>query len=328
MFFIQTNTKYRKDVHFWTFFRTFKGDIMENTIIDRFLLEKKLEGVKGSTLSNYSYKLTSSIVPCFSNGLNTTEEDLCNTISQKQETFKNKTYVDFVVLMNDFLKFLHAKQYISTLITIPSPKIKKQKVEILSEAEKKKLETCLIDNLDYFNFGVLLSLYTGIRIGELSACKNLWIENGILYISKTLQRVKNLDKNAKAKTKIVIDDPKTDSSIRPIPLPAFLVDLYYQLPKKNMNGFLLTNTEKYIEPRSIERKFAKILKDCNIKNKKFHILRHTFATDRIRDGMDIKTLSEILGHSDIKITLDKYVHSDIQFKIESMRKIQPTTKNR
>jgi len=301
---------------------------MENTIIDRFLLEKKLEGVKGSTLSNYSYKLISSIIPCFSNGLNTTEEDLYKTISQKQETFKNKTYVDFIVLMNDFLKFLHSKQYIDTLISIPSPKIKKIKIEIISTEERDRLETYLLDNLDYFNFGVLLALYTGIRIGELSACKNLWIEDGVLHISKTLQRVKNLDKNIKSKTVITIEDPKTESSIRPIPLPTFIIDIYNKLLDKNIMGYLLTNTNKYIEPRSIERKFEKILKACNIGYKKFHILRHTFATKCVRLGFDIKTLSEILGHSSIKITLERYVHSDIIIKAENMNKLNPTAKSR
>jgi len=303
-------------------------DTMENTIIDRFLLEKKLEGVKGSTLSNYSYKLTSSIVPCFSNGLNTTEEDLYKTISQKQETFKNKTYVDFIVLMNDFLKFLHEKQYINNLITIPSPKIKKPKIEILSREERNKLEDYLLDNLDYFNFGVLLALYTGIRIGELSACKNLWIEDGVLHISKTLQRVKNLDKSIKTKTIICIDDPKSESSIRDIPIPDFILAIYNKLPNKNRNGYILTNTERFIEPRSIERKFEKILKICNIEYKKFHILRHTFATNCVRLGFDTKTLSEILGHSSVKITLERYVHSDIILKTENMNKLNPTTKSR
>lgn len=89
------------------------------------------------------------------------------------------------------------------------------------------------------------------------------------------------------------------------------MNIYNKLPNKNIIGYLLTNTNKYIEPRSIERKFEKILRACNIDNKKFHILRHTFATKCVRLGFNIKTLSEILGHSSVKITLERYVHSDI-----------------
>jgi len=302
---------------------------MQNAIIDRFLLEKKLEGVKDSTLSNYSYKLTSSVVPCFTNGLNTTEEDLYNTISQKQETLKNKTYVDFIVLMNDFLGFLHKRDYMSKLIQLPCPKMKKQNIEIFSEKEKAQLEEYLIDNIDYFNFGVLLALYTGIRNGELSACKNWWINrDGILYVKKTLQRVKDLNKNTETKTKIVITDPKSDSSIREIPLPKWLFELYLKLPNKNENAYLLTNTTEFIEPRTIERKFKKILRLCGIIKKKFHVLRHTFATNCVRLGIDIKTLAELLGHSNVKITLDRYVHSDIMIKQESMQRLKLTRKSR
>jgi len=302
---------------------------MNGTIIDDFLLQKKLEGVKSSTIANYSYKLESSIIPCLNNGFQTTEKDLYNTVSQKQEQLKNKTYIDFIVLLNDFLTYLHNRNYMSKLIQLPCPKIKKQKIVIFSESEKQRLEEYLIDNLDYFNFGVLLALYTGIRIGELSACKNWWVDcNGILYVKKTLQRVKDLTPNAKTKTKIIITDPKTETSIRDIPLPNWLYELYLKLPNKNENAYLLTNTNEFIEPRTIERKFEKILRLCKVIKKKFHVLRHTFATNCVRLGMDIKTLAELLGHSSIKITLDRYVHSDIMIKQESMQRLKPTRKSR
>jgi integrase len=295
---------------------------MDKIIIEDYLLQKKLSGVKTSTLANYYYRLISRVLPCFINGVKTTENELYPILEQNYIELSNKSYIDFIILMNDFLSFLYNKKYMEDLIKLPCPKHIKNKVDIFNDNERVILETYLITNLDYFNFGALLSLYTGIRVGELSALKHGDIRGGILYITKTLQRVKDLSNNASSKTKILIDLPKSEKSIRNIPLPSFLIDLYNCFPNKNDEDYLLTNTKAYIEPKSIGRRFKKILQKCNIDNKNFHITRHTFATDCIKQGFDIKTLSEILGHNSVKITLEKYIHSDIMIKVENMNKIK------
>jgi len=195
---------------------------------------------------------------------------------------------------------------------VPYPKQIKPKIEILSEQEQTQLKRYLCSHLNYFTFGLLLARYTGIRIGELSALKHSDIStDGVLHISRTLQRIKNLDKHAKSKTNISIDTPKSHASIRDIPIPKFIMKLYQTLPNIKPDSYLLTNSEKFIEPRNIERRYKTILKKARIKTKTFHILRHTFATEWVRLGFDHKTLSEILGHNSVKITLDRYVHSDI-----------------
>lgn len=115
-----------------------------------------------------------------------------------------------------------------------------------------------------------------------------------------MQRLKNLDKNAKTKTKIVIDTPKSQKSIRDIPIPSFMLELLKEY-KANDKSYILTGTTDYIEPRSYQKKFKTYLENAGIPDINFHALRHTFATRAIEQGCDIKSLSEMLGPFQCKI---------------------------
>jgi len=196
-------------------------------------------------------------------------------------------------------------------------------MRVLSVAEQKALKECLMCNTDLPKFGVLLSLYTGIRIGELCALRweHIKLDAGMLEVRETMQRVKNLSTSEKSKTRITITEPKSKCSLRDIPLPPFIIEIAREF-KNVPKAFVLTgNTTAYIEPRALQYRFQKYTKACGIEDANYHSLRHTFATRCVEIGFDIKSLSEILGHANVNITLNRYVHSSFELKKQNMLKL-------
>ncbi len=195
----------------------------------------------------------------------------------------------------------------------------KTKTRVLSASEQQILVQYLLSKNDIFSFGILLALYTGLRIGELCALKwEDFSENGI-QINKTMQRLKG----SSEKTEIMILPPKTSTSDRVIPITAALVPVIEKY--RRASGYVLTRPNgNFTEPRLLQQRFAKCMEACGIENVHFHTLRHTFATRCIESGMDVKSLSEILGHSDVKTTLNKYVHSSFDLKQSSIDKLSLT----
>lgn len=167
-----------------------------------------------------------------------------------------------------------------------------------------------------------------MRLGEICALRwsDIHLDEGYISITKTLYRTKNI-KNITVdgkipKTIIVIETPKTESSVRKIPISDFVEKLLVKHGKRYSDHYFLTNSSKYIEPRLYELYFKKILNDAGIEHTKFHTLRHTFATNCVNVGCDVKSLSEILGHSSVRITLDRYVHPSIQVKKAQLNKLE------
>lgn len=205
--------------------------------------------------------------------------------------------------------------------------IKKEnrEIRVLSKNEEKRLLYILNKNTDEYKLGVLICLFTGIRIGELCALKweNINLEEKTIKIVSTMQRLQTKEHNSR-KTHIVITDPKSYSSNRTIPLPNCLLKYLFQF-KSSYSSFLLTgNDNTFVEPRTMQNRFKKYLREANIDNANFHALRHTFATRCIESGFDAKVLSEILGHSSVNLTLDKYVHSSMEHKRSNMQKLNMT----
>lgn len=182
----------------------------------------------------------------------------------------------------------------------------------------------LLDDIDYTKFGVLLCLYTGMRIGEVCALRynDISIAEKKIIVNKTMQRIQTLSENKGNKTEVTITSPKSETSTREIPIPDFILDLFKRL-SYNKNEYILTGSvEHYIEPRTMENKFKKYLNECNLNGYTFHQLRHRFATHCIEIGFEVKSLSEILGHSNVNITLNRYVHSSYELKRINMDKLQ------
>ena len=170
--------------------------------------------------------------------------------------------------------------------------------------------------------GFLIALYTGVRIGELCALQwqDIDLNDKVLHITKTLQRIKNPDPKG-PKTIIFIGEPKSAKSYRDIPIPPFLFAAFSQM-KASKHAYVLTEqVSRFLEPRTYQEKYKRYLKEFGIRDVKFHVLRHTFATRAIAQGFEIKSLSEILGHASVSFTLEKYVHSSIELKKSCMDKM-------
>ncbi len=197
---------------------------------------------------------------------------------------------------------------------------RKKETDVFSETEERILVGTLKTDTDETDAGVLTSLFTGIRIGELCALKgdHFDLESGMLHIRETMQRLPVLEPGTgRRRTVIRIDTPKSDCSIRDIPLNNELIEIIKPFVKPG--AFLLTgDAEKFVEPRSMEYRFKSILKKCGLKQTGFHSTRRTFASRCIERGMDPKTLSEILGHASVSTTLDLYVRINLQRKADGL----------
>lgn len=227
-----------------------------------------------------------------------------------------KTINDIIIVIGLSLS------YAEEVYGIKKPKLQRVKepkkvMRVLSLQEQKQLEQYLYHDMNLYHFGVLLALYTGIRIGELCALQWDDIRTDCIIISKTMHRIQDNDH-----TIIEITEPKTPSSVRTLPIPEFLkniIDGY-----RRSCGYVLVNRNgNWVEPRLMQLTFKKIIEDCDLPKTNFHALRHTFATRCIEAGFDVKSLSEILGHADVKTTLNKYVHSSFEFKKENMKRLKP-----
>ncbi len=214
-------------------------------------------------------------------------------------------------------------QYKLPLLSGKQIKETEKRTELPADKDIEKLLQYLYANAeDSTCLGILLAYYTGIRIGEL--CALTWgdidFDEGVLKISKNMQRVKDFGQ-ADFETSIKIQTPKTATSKRHIPLPEVLLSLLRE--KRQSAGQYLIEGKRcaFAETRTVQYRFAAILKKCGIAHFKFHMLRHYFASLCIRRGCDVKSLSEILGHANIQITLNLYVHSTMQQKRLLMNKV-------
>lgn len=196
-----------------------------------------------------------------------------------------------------------------------------RQVEAFSQDEQKRIEAYIAASDDRRLFGILLCLYSGLRIGELIALE--WedtdLERGIMRINKTAYR----NKSETGEWKLCIDKPKTKSSERVIQLPACIIDLLREYRLSAKSDYVVENKKgERMSIRSYQYIFGKLTEKAGVRKLNFHALRHTFATRAIECGMDIKTLSEIMGHKNASITLNRYAHSMLDTKIAMMNKLQ------
>ena len=202
---------------------------------------------------------------------------------------------------------------------IKLPKVKRKEVKVFTKTEQKAIEQFIEQSAYPNDIGILICFYTGIRIGELCALdhNDIDLKRGVISIQHTLYRVKSEKGNKK--TELRISTPKSESSIRDIPLPKFLIAKLSAF--ENGSGFLIQKNGKFIETNVYARRYKKILEELEIPYRKFHATRHTFATRALEIGMDIKTLSEILGHSSPTVTLNLYSHSLPEHKKKEMDRL-------
>lgn len=226
------------------------------------------------------------------------------------------------LIITSALQYAVEEEYCPPLKTkVSKPSITKKEFSILSLKNQKILEKNIQDLPNPTKIGIMIALYTGLRIGEICALSwdDIDFETRTIFVRHTVSRVKST--NNHTKTELILDEPKTVSSKRIIPIPSKL----YLFLKKYRNTsnfhFVVSYNNLFVSPRTYEARFHKVLESCKIKDLNFHGLRHTFATRCIEAGVDIKSLSEILGHANVSITLNTYVHSSLEMKKKQIEKL-------
>ena len=235
-----------------------------------------------------------------------------------------KTVTDIITIVKSSMEYASYNGFpVACNLSKLSVKKKEKEMRVLSAQEQKQLTSTLLEETDLCKLGVLLSLYTGIRIGELCALRweNLNPNDKTLRVRETMQRIQSSEPSERSKTKIVITEPKSKCSIRDIPLPDFLLQIIRQF-QGTPKAFILTGERnRYIEPRTMQNRFQRYVRESGIKEANYHALRLTFATRCVEVGFEIKSLSEILGHANVNITLNRYVHSSFDLKTQNMNKL-------
>lgn len=281
--------------------------------------------IKESTLANYLLKADKHILTVFGNEdtFQISQNSICQFISDKRNSGLSNRYItDILILMKSVFKYASRTYHISNPMDgLTMPKKEKTEVLLLAPELEKKLMRILLANPTLTNAGIVLARMTGLRIGELCALqwKDIDLEKRILTVSKTIQRIQV--KGGAKKTKLVITEPKSETSKRNIPIPECIIELLKRF-QGMAEEYVLSGTKKVVEPRTLQYRFATILKNGNLPSVHFHALRHMFATSCVKLGFDIKTLSEILGHSGVEITLNRYVHSSFEQKTEYMDRLK------
>lgn len=286
--------------------------------------------VKESTWIKYHNLLNSYILPQIGQ-LKTYELDyaalsqLCNELQKtggkNQNGLSTKTVSDSLSVIKSVLRFASRLKYSVDMSALEvSAKTKSIAPKILSLQDEQLLIDYLVDSEEPAAIGVMVCLFTGLRVGEI--CALTWSDISIstkrIYVHKTMQRIQT--PGQEQKTAILITEPKSQCSIRSIPISDVLMN--YILNKSPSEGFVLTGSkERYMEPRSLQNHFKRILIDCGLEYVNFHVLRHTFATRCVEVGFDIKSLSEIPGHANVSITLNRYVHPSMELKQKNMDKL-------
>ena len=306
------------------------------TLLDMWLENSKLR-LKESSCVKYQNTIKKHIKPYLGEYLlsDITNAVLNKFIADNLNAFRNdgrdngisgKTMKCILSIIKSALNYAKDESLLSSFnINVALPKEKPESIRVLSADEQATLERFLCTDMDESKFGIYLCLYTGLRIGE--ACSLKWsdisIEEGLLKVSKTMQRIQAFDADSPSKTKVIITDPKSSFSVRTIPLPNCLMDKLKLLRTTDRNAYVLTGESgRYIEPRTYQYRFKTYLSECGIEGASFHSLRHTFATRCVALGFEIKSLSEILGHANVNITLNRYVHPSFDLKRSNMNKLE------
>ena len=290
--------------------------------------------IKESTYMKYWNLLHSYIIPELGglewNALNRcVVENFCAKMltagGQNRKGLSAKTAADIMSVLRSVAAYA-AGHGAAESFNLSSVTIKKEQKEIsyLTRKQQDRLYRHLRAELSDRNLGLLICMFTGLRLGEICALRweDISFSEQTIHVHQTMQRIQTKD-DPNRKTKIVITSPKSGSSVRRIPIPRELLRILYSF-RENRTGYVLTGRpDAYVEPRTMERHFDKILRCLGMEHINFHALRHTFATRCVEMDFDVKSLSEILGHANINITLNRYVHPTMELKRRNMQKLSP-----
>lgn len=293
---------------------------------DQWLRIKKIS-VRPSTYIKYETILRKHIKPrlgnCVPVGINETVTAEFTQNLLTEDKLSIKTVQDILRVLHGVIQYT-AKQTAGPFapVDICYPKEVKKETRVLTHNEQARFASYLLQDMDPCKFGILLLLLTGIRIGELSALqwKDISIGERTIRIGATLQRLHDGELNNGRHTKIAIGTPKSGMSVRIIPMTNYTAELCEKMRACD-EAYILTGTTDYMEPRTLQYRIDKYTKACGLEGVHAHTLRHTFATRAVEVGFEIKSLSEVLGHANTSITLERYVHASMDLKRANMDKL-------
>lgn len=297
-------------------------------VIELWKIDKQ-QYVKKSSFSAYTLLIENHLLPIFGEQYEIEEADVQSFVLQKLEGgLSHKTIKDILIVLKMVLKFGAKNKWLSYTpfdIQFPTER-EKQNLEVLSRAEQKKIMNYIQEHFTFKNLGVYICLSAGIRIGEVCALtwEDIDTDNGVISINRTIQRI-YLIENGVRRTELILDTPKTKNSIRDIPISKDLLRILKPFKKiVNASFFVLTNDVKPTEPRTYRSYYKKLMNELDMPELKFHGLRHSFATRCIESNCDYKTVSVLLGHSNISTTLNLYVHPNMEQKKKAIEQMFKT----
>lgn len=288
--------------------------------------EEKKKYVKKSTYAAYQLLIQNHIKPYFGDLYEVNEEKVQQFVFDKLDAgLSEKTIRDIIIVLKMILKFGIKNGYLEYAqidAKFPSKQEKKD-LDVLSKADQKNFMEHLRNNFTFKNLGIFICLSTGMRIGEI--CGLRWCDvdtvEGVIKVRHTLQRIYIIEGETRH-TELLLDTPKTANSVRDIPMSSELLKMLKSLNKVvNENYYVISNDIKPIEPRTYRNYYKKLCKQLDIPELKFHGLRHSFATRCIESKADYKTVSVLLGHSNISTTLNLYVHPNKEQKKKTIDKM-------
>jgi len=287
-------------------------------VIELWKTDKK-QYVKKSTYSAYLLLIENHLNPVFGGKIKVEEADVQAFVFKKlDEGLSQKSVKDILIVLKMALKFGTKNKWIEYHpfdVQFPTER-ERNEIEVLSRNNQKKVMTYVQEHFTFRNLGIYICLSAGVRIGEI--CALTWddidTDNGVISVRRTIQRIYTIDDGVK-RTELIIDSPKTKNSIREIPMNRELLKMLKPIKKiVNHQFYVLTNDAKPTEPRTYRSYYQKFMQSLNMPVLKFHGLRHSFATRCIESKCDYKTVSVILGHSNISTTLNLYVHPNMEQK--------------
>ena len=288
--------------------------------------EDKKQYVKRSTFAAYTLLIENHILPTFGEMALVEEQDVQTFVFRKlNEGLSHKTIKDILIVLKMILRFGAKNQmteYRQIDIKFPTER-DKHSIDILNRSHQKQIMEYIRLHFTFKNLGIYICLSAGMRIGEICALTwdDLDVENGIIHVRKTIQRIYVIEEHRKY-TEVILDTPKTKNSIREIPMTKNLLKMIRPIKKiVNGNFYVLTNEPKPIEPRTYRNYYKQFMQSLGLPLMKFHGLRHSFATRCIESKCDYKTVSVLLGHSNISTTLNLYVHPNLEQKKRCMEQM-------
>ena len=288
--------------------------------------EYKRPYVKQSTMAAYVLILENHVLPEFGDNDSLHEHEVQAFVLKKIEHgLTVKSVKDILIVLKMVMKFGVKKEWMTHYewdIKFPANNQPKE-LEVLSVANHRKILDYVQHNFTFMSLGIYISLSTGLRIGEICALKwsDINVTDGTITVQRTIERIYVVE-GEKKHTQLVINTPKTVNSCREIPMSKELLAMVKPMKKVvNGNFYVLTNEDKPTEPRTYRNYYNKLMEKLNIPKLKYHGLRHSFATRCIEAGCDYKTVSVLLGHSNISTTLNLYVHPNMDQKKRCINKM-------